>query len=192
MKRALPFLRAPGGGLGTGGAGSYASAPGGPVAREGIEACTPLFGDGDRPAAECAGTGATTPPPRSLRGRRTWRPAMAPRRAVGTGTVKGGYAVMPPPGAEPASPAPAFAVGNHIGVPGGASHRTLAAGPMRRPAPEEARGAPPGATGFPPPSADACRRVALERPFVKPFAETLAAGTGSAPAARRPAPADEV
>ena len=53
------------------------------------------------------------------------------RRAMDDGKVRGDYAVVPLPGIERGSIAPAFAGGNNIGVLKSSSHRTLAVALMR-------------------------------------------------------------
>ncbi|GAB1339422.1 extracellular solute-binding protein [Streptomyces sp. E-15] len=179
---AMPFLWANGGDLATGKGGSYASAVDGPAARKGIGAYTSLFGDDNCPAAKCAGmTGNDT-----VTAFAAGKAAMAiggnfSRAAVDTGKAKGKYAVVPLPGVEAGSIAPAFAGGNNIGVLKSTSHRTLAVDLMKRLASKETQGRLFEAMGFLPTFTDVRDRAAAEEPFAKPFVDTLAAGTRFVP-----------
>ncbi|MFC8866930.1 extracellular solute-binding protein [Streptomyces sp. NPDC057148] len=180
---AMPFVWAHGGELATGKGGSYASAVDSAAAREGIEAYTSLFGDGNCPAAKCAGMGGND----TVTAFASGKAAMAiagdfSRQAVEAGEVKGKYAVVPLPGVEPGSVAPAFAGGNNIGVLKSTSHRTLAVDLMKRLASKQAQGELFDAMGFLPTFTDVRQRVAAEEPFVQPFVDTLAAGTKFVPA----------
>ncbi|CAL9476674.1 extracellular solute-binding protein [Streptomyces griseomycini] len=180
---AMPFVWAHGGELATGKGGSYASAIDSADAREGIEAYTSLFGDDNCPAAKCAGMGGND----TVTAFASGKAAMAiggdfSHAAVEAGKVKGKYAVVPLPGVEPGSIAPAFAGGNNLGVLKSTSHRTLAVDLMKRLASKEAQGELFEGMGFLPTFSDVRQRVAAEEPFVKPFVETLAAGTKFVPA----------
>ncbi|CAL9548343.1 extracellular solute-binding protein [Streptomyces sp. Tu 3180] len=179
---ALPFIWAHGGELATGKGGSYASAIDGADARRGIEAYTSLFGDDNCPAAKCAGMGGND----TVTAFASGKAAMAiggdfSHAAVEAGKVKGKYAVVPLPGVEPGSVAPAFAGGNNLGVLKSTSHRTLAVDLMKRLASKEAQGRLFEGMGFLPTFSDVRQRAAAEEPFVKPFVETLAAGTEFVP-----------
>ncbi len=102
--------------------------------------------------------------------------------AVEAGKVKGRYAVVPLPGVEAGSIAPAFAGGNNLGVLKSTSHRTLAVDLMQRLASKEAQGELFDAMGFLPTFSDVRQQVAAKEAFVKPFVETLAADTKFVPA----------
>ncbi|MFF4712793.1 extracellular solute-binding protein [Streptomyces eurythermus] len=179
---ALPFLWANGGDLATDKNGGYASALGSPAARKGIEAYTSLFGDDNCPAAKCAGmTGNDT-----VTAFAAGKAAMAiggnfSHAAVDAGKAKGKYAVVPLPGVEAGSIAPAFAGGNNIGVLKSTSHRTLAVDLMKRLASKQAQGRLFDAMGFLPTFTDVREQAAAKEPFVKPFVDTLAAGTRFVP-----------
>ncbi|WP_121747242.1 extracellular solute-binding protein [Streptomyces sp. E2N166] len=180
---AMPFIWAGGGELATGKGGSYASAIDSAAAQKGIEAYTSLFGDDNCPAAKCAGMGGND----TVTAFASGKAAMAiggdfSRQAVEAGEVKGEYAVVPLPGVKPGSIAPAFAGGNNIGVLKSTSHRTLAVDLMKRLASKRAQGEMFDAMGFLPTFTDVRQRVAAEEPFVKPFVDTLAAGTKFVPA----------
>ncbi|NEC29792.1 extracellular solute-binding protein [Streptomyces sp. SID8111] len=180
---AMPFLWAHGGELATGKGGSYAAAVDSPEARKGIEAYTSLFGDDNCPAAKCAGMGGND----TVTAFASGKAAMAiggdfSHAAIETGKVKGKYAVVPLPGVEPGSVAPAFAGGNNIGVLKSTSHRTLAVDLMKRLASKKAQGEMFEAMGFLPTFTDVREQAAADEPFLKPFVETLAAGTEFVPA----------
>lgn len=102
--------------------------------------------------------------------------------AVEAGTVKGKYAVVPLPGVENGSIAPAFAGGNNLGVLKSTSHRTLAVDLMKRLASKKAQGALFEGMGFLPTFSDVRQQAAANEAFVKPFVETLAADTKFVPA----------
>ncbi|MEW2286154.1 extracellular solute-binding protein [Streptomyces sp. NPDC047841] len=180
---AMPFIWANGGDLATDQGGTYASAIDSPAARKGIEAYTSLFGDDNCPAAKCAGMGGND----TVTAFASGKAAMAiggdfSHAAVEAGKVKGKYAVVPLPGVEPGSIAPAFAGGNNIGVLRSTSHRTLAVDLMERLASKKTQGELFDAMGFLPTFTDVRRRAAAEKPYVKPFVRTLAAGTRFVPA----------
>ncbi|MFJ7147125.1 extracellular solute-binding protein [Streptomyces sp. NPDC100445] len=180
---AMPFIWAHSGDLAGGKGGSYASVIDRAAARKGIEAYTSLFGDDNCPAAKCAGMGGND----TVTAFASGKAAMAiggdfSHAAVEAGKVKGKYAVVPLPGVEPGSIAPAFAGGNNIGVLKSTSHRTLAVDLMKRLASKETQGRLFDAMGFLPTFADVRQRAAAEQPFVKPFVRTLAAGTKFVPA----------
>jgi N,N'-diacetylchitobiose transport system substrate-binding protein len=178
---ALPFVWAHGGELATGKDGSYTSALDSAEARKGIEAYTSLFGDDNCPAATCAGwTGNDT-----VTAFAAGKAAMAvggdfSRAAVEAGKVS--FAVVPLPGVRAGSVAPAFAGGNNIGVLKSTSHRTLAVDLMKRLASKRTQGQLFDAMGFLPTYGDVRQEVAAREPFVKPFTDTLAAGTRFVPA----------
>ncbi|MFE9019200.1 extracellular solute-binding protein [Streptomyces sp. NPDC007808] len=180
---AMPFVWAHGGELATGEGGSYTSAIDGPAARKGIEAYTSLFGDDNCPAAKCAGMGGNDTVTAFAAG----KAGMAiggdfSHAAVEAGKVKGAYAVVPLPGVRTGSVAPAFAGGNNIGVLKSTSHRTLAVELMERLASKKTQASMFEAMGFLPTFTDVRQKVAAKEPYVKPFVETLAAGTRFVPA----------
>ncbi|MER6713833.1 extracellular solute-binding protein [Streptomyces sp. NPDC000877] len=180
---AMPFVWANGGELATGKGGSYSSGIDSPEARKGIEAYTSLFGDDNCPAAKCAGMGGND----TISAFAAGKAGMAiggdfSHTAVEAGKVKGKYAVVPLPGVKPGSIAPAFAGGNNIGVLKSTSHRTLAVQLMEQLASKKTQAELFDAMGFLPTFTDVRRQVAQEEPFVKPFVQTLSAGTKFVPA----------
>ncbi|MFJ6387668.1 extracellular solute-binding protein [Streptomyces sp. NPDC091972] len=180
---AMPFIWANGGELATGKGGSYTSAIDGAAAQKGIEEYTSLFTDDNCPAAKCAGMGGNDTVTAFAAG----KAGMAiggdfSHAAVEAGKVKGRYAVVPLPGVAAGSIAPAFAGGNNIGVLKSTSHRTQAVRLMEQLTSKRTQAAMFDAMGFLPTFADVRQQAAAERPYVKPFARTLAAGTRFVPA----------
>ncbi|MEV6172858.1 extracellular solute-binding protein [Streptomyces sp. NPDC051954] len=180
---AMPFIWANGGELATGKGGSYASAIDSADAQKGIKAYTSLFGDDNCPAAKCAGMGGND----TITAFAAGKAGMAiggdfSHTAVEAGKVKGKYAVVPLPGVESGSIAPAFAGGNNIGVLKSTSHRTLAVQLMEQLASKQTQSSLFDAMGFLPTFADVRQQVAAKEPYVKPFAQTLSAGTKFVPA----------
>ncbi|MGW4781734.1 extracellular solute-binding protein [Streptomyces filamentosus] len=181
---ALPFVWAAGGDLATKDAsGAYKAALNGDAAVRGLTTYTSLLGDDNCPAATCAQMGGNATVTAFAAG----KAAMAiggdfSHAAVEAGQVKGKYAVVPLPGTTPGSIAPAFAGGNNIGVLRSTSHRTLAVELMKDLTGKETQGRLFDAMGFLPTFTDVRATAAERRPFVKPFIDTLAAGTKFVPA----------
>ncbi|MGW2018997.1 extracellular solute-binding protein [Streptomyces sp. NPDC001927] len=180
---AMPFIWANGGELATQNGASYTSAINSEAARTGITAYTSLFGDDNCPAAKCAQMGGNA----TVTAFASGKAAMAiggdfSHAAVEAGAVKGKYAVVPLPGLTPGSIAPAFAGGNNIGLMKSTSHRTLAVDLMKSLAGKETQGKLFDAMGFLPTYTDVRTKAAEKQPFVKPFIDTLGAGTKFVPA----------
>jgi N,N'-diacetylchitobiose transport system substrate-binding protein len=179
----MPFVWANGGELATGDGDSYTSTIDSAAAQKGIKAYTSLFSDDNCPAAKCAGMGGND----TITAFAAGKAGMAiggdfSHTAVEAGKVRGKYAVVPLPGVKAGSVAPAFAGGNNIGVLKSTSHRTLAVELMEQLASKGTQTSMFEAMGFLPTFSDVRQRVAAEEPYVKPFAETLAAGTKFVPA----------
>ncbi|MGW0468582.1 extracellular solute-binding protein [Streptomyces sp. NPDC003027] len=180
---AMPFIWAHGGELATANGSSYRAAVNSEAARKGITAYTSLFGDDNCPAAKCAQMGGNA----TVTAFASGKAAMAiggdfSHAAVEAGTVKDRYAVVPLPGVTAGSIAPAFAGGNNLGVMKSSSHRTLAVDLMKSLAGKETQGELFDAMGFLPTYTDVRARAAKKEPFVKPFIDSLAAGTKFVPA----------
>ncbi|MFC4609383.1 extracellular solute-binding protein [Streptomyces maoxianensis] len=180
---AMPFIWAHGGELAQESGGSYKAAINSPAAQKGIAAYTSLFGDDNCPAAKCASMGGNA----TVTAFASGKAAMAiggdfSHQAVEAGAVKGKYAVVPLPGREAGSIAPAFAGGNNIGVLKSSSHRTLAVDLMKQFAGKETQRELFDAMGFLPTYTDVRAQVAKKEPFVEPFVRTLGAGAKFVPA----------
>ncbi|MET9801321.1 extracellular solute-binding protein [Streptomyces sp. NPDC006368] len=180
---AAPFIWANGGELAVARDGVYTAAVNSDAARRGIAAYTSLFGDDNCPAAKCASMGGNA----TVTAFASGKAAMAiggdfSHAAVEAGTVKGAYAVVPLPGVQPGSVAPAFAGGNNIGVLRSSSHRTLAVDLLKSLAGKETQSRLFDAMGFLPTYMDVRAGAAKKQPFLKPFIDTLSAGTKFVPA----------
>ncbi|WP_406401990.1 extracellular solute-binding protein [Streptomyces sp. NBC_00879] len=179
---AMPFIWAQGGELAEESGGAYRAAINSAAARKGITAYTSLFGDDNCPAAKCASMGGNA----TVTAFASGKAAMAiggdfSHQAVEAGAVKGKYAVVPLPGRQAGSIAPAFAGGNNIGVLKSSSHRTLAVDLMKQLAGKETQRKLFEAMGFLPTYTDVRGEVATKEPFVEPFVRTLGAGTKFVP-----------
>ncbi|MFD8011272.1 extracellular solute-binding protein [Streptomyces sp. NPDC058955] len=181
---ALPFVWAAGGDLATKDAsGAYKAALNGDAAVRGLTTYTSLLRDDNCPAATCAQMGGNATVTAFAAG----KAGMAiggdfSHAAVEAGQVKGKYAVVPLPGTAPGSVAPAFAGGNNIGVLKSTAHRTLAVELTKTLAGKETQAKLFDAMGFLPTFTDVRTAAAARKPFVKPFIDTLAAGTKFVPA----------
>jgi N,N'-diacetylchitobiose transport system substrate-binding protein len=181
---AMPFIWAHGGKLAErDGDGRYRATIDSARAKKGLAAYTRLFGDDNCPAAKCAAMGGND----NVEAFAAGRAGMAVagdfnRKAVDAGEVKGDYGVVPLPGVERGSIAPAFAGGNNVGVLKSSSHRTLAVRLMRELAGKETQKQLFEAMGFLPTFTDVRRQAAKDEPFVEPFVKTLDAGTEFVPA----------
>ncbi|MFJ8978426.1 extracellular solute-binding protein [Streptomyces sp. NPDC102282] len=180
---AMPFIWAHGGELADETGVTYASAVNSEKARKGIEAYTSLFGDDNCPAAKCAAMGGNA----TVTAFASGKAAMAiggdfSHAAVEAGKVKGKYAVVPLPGVEEGSIAPAFAGGNNIGVLKSSSHRTLAVDLMKSLTGKKTQAKMFDAMGWLPTYTDVLDGAAEKEPFIGPFVDTLGAGAKFVPA----------
>ncbi len=103
------------------------------------------------------------------------------RAAVDAGVAKGKYAVVPLPGVTAGSIAPAFAGGNNLGIMKNAQRPALAADFLTLLASKKYQTKMYDAMGNLPTLKSASVEVAAKDPFVKPFVETIAAGTRFVP-----------
>lgn len=179
---ALPFVWDAGGDIATGSAGGYTAAIDSPAARAGVKAYTDLFSPDICPAQQCVDlTGGGT-----VEAFAAGRAGMAilgnfNRSAVDAGAVKGKYGVVPLPGARPGSIAPAFAGGSSLGVFRSTGHRTLAVEFMQLLASRKYTLKLYDAMGFVPAMRSARTEVIGKEPFLKPFVDTMDAGTRFVP-----------
>jgi N,N'-diacetylchitobiose transport system substrate-binding protein len=104
------------------------------------------------------------------------------RSAVDAGAVKGNYAVVPLPGRKAGSIAPAFAGGNNLGIMKSTGRRTLAVQFAELLASKKYQLALYTALGDLPTLTSARAEVVAGDPFLKPFMDTIAAGTRFVPA----------
>ncbi|MGW4467102.1 extracellular solute-binding protein [Micromonospora sp. NPDC004704] len=179
---ALPFVWDAGGDIATGSAGGYTATIDSAASKAGITAYTSLFGDDICPAQQCVDlTGGGT-----VEAFAAGRAGMGilgnfNRSAVEAGAVKGKYAVVPLPGAKPGSIAPAFAGGSSLGVFRSTGHRSLAVEFMQLLAGRKYTLKLYDAMGFVPAMKSARTEVITKDPQLKPFIDTMEAGTRFVP-----------
>ncbi|OZM70091.1 ABC transporter substrate-binding protein [Amycolatopsis antarctica] len=179
----LPYLWAYGGELATGGDGSWQAAVTTPQAAEGVSAYAGLISPDVCPPEQCANLTGT----QSVQAFAGGKAAMTiggdfNRKAVEEGGLAGKYAVVPLPGKDPGTVAPAFAGGNLLGVFGASQRRSLAvefsqllAGPQYQAKMYTAMGNLPTLSGVQ-------KQLAADDAFVTPFVRTLEAGPKFVPA----------
>ncbi|WP_422770385.1 extracellular solute-binding protein [Plantactinospora sp. WMMC1484] len=182
---ALPFVWDAGGDIATNSGGTYTAAIDSPAAKAGIKAYTDLFSPQICPPQQCVDlTGGGT-----VEAFAAGRAGMGilgnfNRSAVEAGAVKGTYGVVPLPGARPGSIAPAFAGGSSLGVFRSTTHRSLAVEFMHLLASKKYTLKLYDAMGFVPAMKSARAEVIAKEPFLKPFIETMEAGTRFVPVDR--------
>lgn len=103
------------------------------------------------------------------------------RAAVDASVAKGRYAVVPLPGRTAGSVAPAFAGGNNLGIMRNAQRPALAADFLTLLASRKYQLRMYDAMGNLPTLTSASAEIAAKDPFVKPFVDTIAAGTEFVP-----------
>ena len=103
------------------------------------------------------------------------------RAAVDAGAAKGKYAVVPLPGVTAGSVAPAFAGGNNLGIMKNAQRPALAADFLTLLAGKKYQAEMYDAMGNLPTLKSASDEIAAKDTFVKPFIETINAGTKFVP-----------
>ncbi|AGZ44435.1 extracellular solute-binding protein [Actinoplanes friuliensis] len=103
------------------------------------------------------------------------------RAAVDAGAAKGKYAVVPLPGSQPGSIAPAFAGGNNLGIMKNSRRPALAADFLTLLAGKKYQARMYAAMGNLPTLKSARDEVAGKDPFLKPFLSTIDAGTKFVP-----------
>ncbi|WP_309227443.1 extracellular solute-binding protein [Micromonospora thermarum] len=153
-----------------------------PQSRAGIKAYTDLIKPDNCPPQQCADlTGGKT-----VELFASGKAAMAilgnfNRTAVEAGAANGKYAVLPLPGTKPGSIAPAFAGGNNLGIMKNTQRRTLAAEFLTLLASKKYQQRMYDAMGNLPTLTSARTELAGREPFLKPFLDTIAAGTRFVP-----------
>ncbi|MGN9777623.1 extracellular solute-binding protein [Micromonospora sp. H33] len=182
---ALPFIWDAGGDVATKSGDHYTAAINSPQSRAGIKAYTDLIKPDNCPPQQCADlTGGKT-----VELFASGKAAMAilgnfNRTAVAAGAAgaaNGKYAVLPLPGTKPGSIAPAFAGGNNLGIMKNTQRRTLAADFLTLLASKKYQQQMYDAMGNLPTLTSARTELAGKEPFLKPFLDTIAAGTRFVP-----------
>jgi len=179
---ALPFVWDAGGDLATQSRDRYSATINSPQSRAGVKAYTDLFQPGICPAQQCVDlTGGKT-----VEAFAAGKAGMAilpnsSRGPVEAGSVKGKYAVVPLPGSKPGSIAPAFAGGQDLTVMASTKRRTLAVEFLKLLGGKKYQLAMYDAMGNLPTLASARAEVVGKEPFLKPFVDTINAGTRFVP-----------
>ncbi len=179
---ALPFVWDAGGDIAAKDGAAYKAAINSAASQAGVKRYTDLFNEAGCPAQQCADlTGGKTV---DLFAAGKAAMAILPnssRSKVDAGAAKDKYAVVPLPGSKAGTIAPAFAGGNNLGVMKAAKHRTLAvqfaqllASPVYQEQMYDAMGNLPTLKSV-------NSKVAAKDAFLKPFTDTIAAGTRFVP-----------
>ncbi len=179
----LPFLWANGGELAKQDGMKWTSTVDSEQARAGVTAYAALLKDDICPPAACANLTGT----QSVQAFAGGKAAMTiggdfNRKAVEQGAVKGKYAVVPIPGTTAGSVAPAFAGGNLLGVFNATKHRSLALEFIELLGGAKYQEKMYTAMGNLPTLSSVQQKLAASDPFLKPFVDTLKAGTKFVPA----------
>jgi N,N'-diacetylchitobiose transport system substrate-binding protein len=179
----LPYIWANGGDVAKQDGGTWTAAIDSPRARAGLSQYAELLGDDICPPAQCAQlTGS-----QSVAAFAGGKAAMTVggdfnRAAVDAGAVKDAYAVVPLPGKDSGDVAPAFAGGNHLGVFSSSERRGLGVAFVELLGGKKYQQRMYDAMGTMPTFTDVQDAVAKEDPFLKPFVDTVRAGTRFVPA----------
>jgi N,N'-diacetylchitobiose transport system substrate-binding protein len=180
---ALPFVWDAGGDLATKSGTGYTAAINTAAAKTGVKEYTDLFSPDICPAPQCVDlTGGKTVAAFAAGTAGMGIIGNFNRSAVDAGAVKGKYAVVPLPGTRPGSIAPAFAGGNNLGIMKSTKHRTLAVQFAELLDSKKYQLALFDALGDLPTMTSARAEVVAKDPFLKPFMDTIAAGTRFVPA----------
>lgn len=179
----LPFLWANGGELAQESDGKWKSTVTGEQAKAGVTQYANLLKDDICPPAQCANLTGT----QSVTAFAGGKAGMTiggdfNRKAVEQGAVKGKYAVVPIPGTTAGSVAPAFAGGNLLGVFNATKHRSLALEFVELLGGAKYQEKMYTAMGNLPTLGSVQQKLAANDPFLKPFVDTLKAGTKFVPA----------
>ncbi|MFJ1765848.1 extracellular solute-binding protein [Amycolatopsis sp. NPDC088138] len=179
----LPFLWANGGELAQESDGKWKSAVTGEQAKAGLTQYANLIKDDVCPPAQCANLTGT----QSVTAFAGGKAGMTiggdfNRKAVDQGAVKGKYAVVPIPGTTAGSVAPAFAGGNLLGVFNASKRRGLALEFIELLGGAKYQEKMYTAMGNLPTLSSVQQKLAANDPFLKPFVDTLKAGTKFVPA----------
>jgi N,N'-diacetylchitobiose transport system substrate-binding protein len=179
----LPFLWANGGELAQEADGKWKSTVTGEQAKAGVTQYSNLLKDDICPPASCANLTGT----QSVTAFAGGKAGMTiggdfNRKAVDQGVVKGKYAVVPIPGTTAGSVAPAFAGGNLLGVFNASKRRGLALEFIELLGGAKYQEKMYTAMGNLPTLSTVQQKLAANDPFLKPFVDTLKAGTKFVPA----------
>ena len=179
---ALPYLWAHGGEIATEENGTFVSKLDTAESQAGITAYTNLMKDDICPAQTCAEFGGNASVQQFIAG----KAAMTiggdfNYKAIAASGFKDDFTVVPVPGTTSGSIAPAFAGGNNLGVFKSSKMGTLSNEFIQSLASKKSQQAMFDAMGNLPTFTDVQKSVAEKNPYVAPFIDTIAAGTGFVP-----------
>ncbi|WP_017541185.1 extracellular solute-binding protein [Nocardiopsis halophila] len=179
----LPFVWAHGGEIAEEDGGSYTSAIASDEAKQGLELYTEILSDDVCPPQTCAEMDGNASVQNFVAG----DAAMTiggnfNLKAVQDSDIADDAAVVPLPGTEPGSIAPAFAGGNNLGVLAGTDKRTLSVEFTKLLAGKEYQRQMYDAMGNLPTFTDVREEISAEDEEIAPFIETIDAGTRFVPA----------
>ncbi|WP_017627677.1 extracellular solute-binding protein [Nocardiopsis chromatogenes] len=179
----LPFVWAHGGDIAEQEGDGYTSAIASDEAKQGLELYSEILSDDVCPPQTCAEMGGNDSVQNFVAG----NAAMTiggnfNLNAVQDSDIADDAAVVPLPGTEPGSIAPAFAGGNNLGVLAGTDKRTLSVEFMKLLAGKEYQREMYDAMGNLPTFTDVREEIAAEDEDITPFIETIDAGTRFVPA----------
>jgi len=179
---AMPYLWAYGGSIADKSGSTFKSGLDSAASRAGVTAYANLLKDDICPPQTCAGFGGDASVQQFIAG----KSAMTlggdfNYKAVATSAMKDKFAVVPLPGMNTGTIAPAFAGGNNLGVFNSTQHRTLAAGFLKVLASKKYQQKMFDAMGNLPTFSDVQKSVASQNKQLGPFIATLASGTNFVP-----------
>ncbi len=179
---AMPYLWAYGGSIADKSGSTFKSGLDSAASRAGVTAYANLLKDDICPPQTCAGFGGDASVQQFIAG----KSAMTlggdfNYKAVATSAMKDKFAVVPLPGMNTGTIAPAFAGGNNLGVFNSTQHRTLAADFLKVLASKKYQQKMFDAMGNLPTFSDVQESVASQNKQLGPFIATLASGTNFVP-----------
>jgi N,N'-diacetylchitobiose transport system substrate-binding protein len=178
----LPFLWASGGELATKNGDRWTATVTSAAAKAGVQAYADLIKPDICPPEQCANLTGT----QSVQAFSGGKAAMTiggdfNRKAIEGGSIKGKYAVVPLPGTAPGSIAPAFAGGNLLGTFAASKMHGLSVEFMELLGGAKYQAKMYTAMGNLPTLGSVQQQIASSDPFLKPFVDTLKAGTKFVP-----------
>lgn len=179
---ALPYVWAQGGDIAKADGGKFTATIDSAEAKAGIAKYTELIKDDNCPPATCAGNGGDA----SVELFRAGKAAMTiggdfNRKGIDASSASGKYGVVPLPGKDKGSIAPAFAGGNLLGVMKGTERKTLANEFLQLLASKKYQQKMYTAMGNLPTFEDVQKQVSESDKFLEPFTKTLQSGTRFVP-----------
>ncbi|RZQ62944.1 extracellular solute-binding protein [Amycolatopsis suaedae] len=150
-------------------------------AKAGLTAYTNLIKDDICPPAQCANLTGTQSVQAFAGGKAAMTVGGDFNRKAVEGSLAGKYAVVPLPGKDPGSVAPAFAGGNLLGVFGATKRKSLAVEFTQLLGSAKYQGKMYQGMGNLPTLGSVQQQLSTSDPFLKPFVDTIKAGTKFVP-----------